>query len=159
MEFSTTVTMPDGQKVKHEIVVPGINVEELEPMVEYFGRTAVAQAAKGNITVQFGKVARSMFENGKSMEEVIATLNTYKPGARVSVAGSGRSRRTKDITPEALEALNTKLGLNLGPAELAAVAGELGYRIIASPTQEETATAPSDPDSPADPDAPEVEAQ
>ena len=141
MEFTTTVTMPDGQKVKHEIGLPEINIEELDPMVEYFGKATVAQAAKGNITVQFGKVARSMFENGKSMEEVLATLRTYKPGARVSVAGGSR-RRTKDITPDALRALNEKLGLNLGPDELAAVAGELGYKIVA-PSQVDSANEPT----------------
>jgi pyruvate dehydrogenase complex dehydrogenase (E1) component len=128
MKFSCTVTMPDGQKVKHDIDIPEINTDNLEAMVEYFGRDVVTQAAKGNIHVQMGRVARALFEDGKSLEEVLATLRTYKPGAKVRVSG-GR-RKTRKMSVSELEDLRQKLGLNLSDEEMAAVAAEFGISIV-----------------------------
>lgn len=126
MKFKCTVTEADNTKTQHEIELPEINTDNLEQMVDYFGADSIAQAAKGNIHVQFGKIARTMFEDNKTMEEVLATLRTYKPGAKVRVSG-GRKKKTISIAE--LHSLRDKLGLNVSDEDMIVVAKSLGHTI------------------------------
>ena len=62
------------------------------------------------------------------MEEVIATLNQYKPGARIRVAGG--TKKLKDITRADLDELRTKFNLNLDDAAMADIARGLGHNVV-----------------------------
>lgn len=61
--------------------------EELDELVEKLGDKQVYNLAFAQYIVGFQSAVRRMAESGKSDEEIVATMQTWKPGDRIGTSG------------------------------------------------------------------------
>lgn len=61
--------------------------ESLDELAERFGKEVVLTAAQQQLRVKAQSAIRSMAEAGKPDEEIIATMQTWKPGDKLGLGG------------------------------------------------------------------------
>lgn len=92
-------TKPEGW----EITLPNPYAgKSLEQLAEAYGTERVANYAVAQLTVRFQSAVRSLAVAGKSDEEIAKTMETWKPGDRLSSGMSMESivRSFDSMTPE-----------------------------------------------------------
>ena len=99
---------PEGWSIELPHNLP----ESIDDMISTFGAETVYNAAFAQIIVGFQAAVRRLAEAGKSDEEIISTMATWKPGMRLGLGGDPIARTLANfgnLSPEQQAELLAKL--------------------------------------------------